>query len=487
MASYSVLIADDQPHNIKPLVERLFQNKAKADFTWRIAEGWSEFCKFLTHDFDAVLLDVNLDGWGKTLGEALEQIGGKCPVVLVSQFWEEPRTHENIAEALSKVKKLPFVGTLVLNDLGRDGWENHASSMCSQLILAITRYRQQGLLEVDDNKPIRILHLSDPQYGDPGEDNLAFLVEKEIPRFVIDDLALPIHFIVITGDITYSGHPDEYILAEEKLNDLVRAFLPNREDWRERILLVPGNHDVNLRLAAADRVKYSFSDATLSCINTSTTEKESHRSYALQPFRDFSWRLTGNPQWRDSDELCWINDSFHHLGLRFYLFNSAATINCNRPKTAEIPLQALDRIVSAVPEKRDLLGIVLSHHGPNIPKDTNIEPISNWPQVAKTIQNSPIRLFVHGHGHDRLADFCPLSDRIPRKPEGLLGREEVFRVMAPTTHLNHEKRRDGTHRGFNLITLSRINGRVEEIEVDSYILSGERPHRASGAPWRCRV
>ena len=489
MVGYNVLIVDDQVKTNELLYQRLFQNDDA--FTMYMAKDWTDFTK-QAKNVDAVVLDVNLEDWGKTLAEALEIIGGKCPVVLVSKYWAEQRTHQQIAEALAKAKRVPFVGTLVLNDLGCAGWESHVSSIRSQLRIAIARYSQQGLLKVEEDESIRILHLSDPQYGDPGGDNLAFLVEKEIPRFVLGELNLNIHFIVITGDITFSGQPKEFEEAEAKLKELIEAFLPNREDWQERLLLVPGNHDVNFRLAAADGVKYNFRDKKIVALIKKENGSQQHRPYALQPFRDFVWRLTGNPHSRDAEDLCWINDSFRHIGLRFYMLNSVSLIDCNQPNTSEIPTKVLEKQVGGLPLQDGLFGIALAHHGPRVndkeADEEMVESLSNWFQVGKLIQNSPIRLLVHGHGHQRFADIYPLVEgNKARKSEGLLTKSEVLRVMAPTTHLQKNKRPIGERRGFNLITLNRSHGSVEEIVVDSYELGEDRPHKAKGAPWTCRI
>ena len=219
----------------------------------------------MNNNFDAILLDVNLDDWGKTLVQALAEIKRSCPVVLVSAKWNELQTHQRISEALSEAKHVDFIGTLYLNFLGSDGSEHFAASMRSQLQLAIARFRHRGLLGLGDSDPIRILHLSDPQYADPGQDQLAFIAEREIPRFILGDLQVPVHFVAITGDITFSGSPAQFELAKKGIQKLLEAFLPSRDDWRERVLVVPGNHDVDLRVAAANHVRYDFGGKVLDC------------------------------------------------------------------------------------------------------------------------------------------------------------------------------------------------------------------------------
>ncbi len=489
MARYRVLVVDDEMTSNENLFKRLFQGDS--DFAWEPASTWDECNKDRLRAFDAILLDVNLDHWGKTLLDAFKIVEEKCPVVLVSQYWPETRTHRHISEALAGAKTVNLAGTLALNDLGRDGWEGHAASMLSQLRLVIARHRQQGALDLGESDPIRILHLSDPQYGDPSEDNLAFLVMKEISRYVLGDLRLKIHFIAITGDITYSGQPGEFVTAEEKLKSLVKEILPNREDWRERLLIVPGNHDVDLLLTSADEIQYKFGDLNPIVVTPGSTDI-SHRRYGLQAFRDFAWRLSGNPHWRDSNDLLWTNDSFRHLGVRFYMLNSAAVIDSRSPKNYEIPITALDNLVGNHSSDEGLFGMVLAHHGPIATGMNAREAIQNWPQVSKSIQNTPIRMFIHGHGHARLADVVSLTSEAKfRKVEGKLDHGEMLRVMAPSTHIKVENEdvnaKPVEPRGFNLITLNRSYGKVESVDVDSYELTDGSPHRAKDASWSVRV
>ena len=87
MAKYRVLAVDDEMSSNKKLFENLF--KGDPDFSMGLAETWSEYNKERLRAFDAILLDVNLDHWGKTLQDAFKIVEGERPVVLVSQYWEE--------------------------------------------------------------------------------------------------------------------------------------------------------------------------------------------------------------------------------------------------------------------------------------------------------------------------------------------------------------------------------------------------------------
>lgn len=170
------------------------------------------------------------------------------------------------------------------------------------------------------------------------------------------------------------------------------------------------------------------------------------------------------------------------------MLNSAADIDFRSPKKYQVPIPALDNLVGNHTSDERLFGIILAHHGP-IAADMHAgEAIQNWAQVSKSIQNTPVRMFIHGHGHARLADVIPLTnDAKHRKAEGVLDRGELLRIMAPTTHLNGTKRPIAERKGFNLITLKRNYGRVEEVEIDSYELSTDAPHRSKDGQWSVRL
>lgn len=487
MTSYRILVVDDQPGQTEMYFDNLFSGDEK--FSYVQSKKPSDFMSADLSGYDAILLDVNLDEWGIVLSEALSIIGDQCLVVLVSRFWDKEITHRRISEALAGAKSVKFIATLVLNNLGGADWESYAESMRGQLRLAIEKERRRAFLDMGEADPMRILHLSDPQYGDPNGDDWAAYVEDEIGNFVLRELDQEIHFIAITGDISFSGEPHQLLQAEKKLTSLFKHFFPNRTDWRERILLVPGNHDVNLRLAVADRaeIKIAGGKVISNCVKPNSPQESPLARFALSPFREFALRLTGDAHWRDADELCWINDSFRHLGLRLFLLNSASTIDCNRPQKAGFPFSALDDLGSVDITKDQPFGIAFSHHGPPEDTDTGVDVLSDWPKSSKFLKTRGVRLFIHGHGHARKVDRFNLVKKTTQECKGTLLAGEILRVMAPTTHLNNKKRPEDERRGINLITLYRSHGKVEKIEVDSYEFSEDGPVRAKNSPLSCRV
>ena len=99
------------------------------------------------------------------------------------------------------------------------------------------------------DQPIRLLHLSDLHFkagtawdADPLLRALCGFIEQEVADGLVPDL------VAITGDIAFAGLAKEYALARKGLDNLwpkLGGLAP------ERLLLVPGNHDV-------DRAKGGF-------------------------------------------------------------------------------------------------------------------------------------------------------------------------------------------------------------------------------------
>jgi len=59
-------------------------------------------------------------------------------------------------------------------------------------------------------------------------------------------------FILLTGDIAYSGKLEEYIIADELLNNLIKK-ISDYSKKKVNILLIPGNHDCNHDSASSVR------------------------------------------------------------------------------------------------------------------------------------------------------------------------------------------------------------------------------------------
>ncbi|WP_295432699.1 metallophosphoesterase [uncultured Thiodictyon sp.] len=97
--------------------------------------------------------------------------------------------------------------------------------------------------------PVRILHLSDLHFSTRSRwdsDPILCALARFIAADVTDNGLHP-DLVVITGDLAQSGKPKEYGLARQWLDDLWPRLTPDPAAPldRDRLLLVPGNHDVD--------------------------------------------------------------------------------------------------------------------------------------------------------------------------------------------------------------------------------------------------
>jgi hypothetical protein len=103
-------------------------------------------------------------------------------------------------------------------------------------------------------KPIRLLHLSDIHFStraawdaNPVLGHLSDFIAGEVADGLAPDL------VAITGDLAQAGAPDEYALARAWLGKVWPRLTRVRFEKlpRDRLLLVPGNHDVDRRRVTA--------------------------------------------------------------------------------------------------------------------------------------------------------------------------------------------------------------------------------------------
>ncbi|MBV5346694.1 metallophosphoesterase, partial [bacterium] len=113
--------------------------------------------------------------------------------------------------------------------------------------------------------PVRILHLSDLHFRadtawdrEPVLRHLAAAIGAEVAQGLAPDL------VAITGDLAHSGKAAEYALARRWLAEALWPTLSAKDAPplpRDRLLLVPGNHDVDRE--AVDEIAEAVQGALL--------------------------------------------------------------------------------------------------------------------------------------------------------------------------------------------------------------------------------
>lgn len=478
-----ILVVDDQlQHN--EIGFKAFLDIEEFDVTY--ATSKENFLSLDIRVFDVVLLDINTDKWNLLFSHSLEKIGDSAPIILTSSRMHQSSTLARIQESLAEEKDVRISSVLDINpflnnELTEQAYEN--LKKCYQTIINISANKKRNV-EIRGNDTIQIMHISDPQYGDPDTDDWVLFLEKEMGRFVREDLG-KIDFLVITGDIAYSGSTEEYELALERIRKLIVEITELPLDFaQERILLVPGNHDVDFRFANIQNQKIAFGSDKVEIKPTEALDKDVNSRLGMIPFRSFAFQLTNDENWLNKDELHWVNNSFIFYGIRFILFNSAEFINAESPTKPRVFSRSLEELaIDAHVDEREYFNIFISHHGPVDPDyPDQVQSINDdWNQLAPFLKEANIRMWLHGHGHARLTmpfPFKPITNdellemkndlRPSKKGKNPLGRDKFVRIMAPTTHLSGKARDPEERMGFNLIKLNRKDCEVKSIEVQHF-------------------
>jgi len=465
MMKYKLLVIDDEVSTRDSIYEDVLGASVFFDLTFvRNVDDLEK--KINSTNAEGYIVDVVLQNWHLDLKDVFDKIGDKGPIILVSNKWKEFNNIES-ANILNNTIDSPVIHFLAWSEFYDETSEKIAHpdvvkttniKICNEL----NKYHKRSNLKIRSDEPINILHLSDTQFGDKETDTGAFLLDSAIGNFLRKN-HIELHFLIITGDISFSGKPSEYKMALDWFKSFLDQLWPN-QDMRERLLLVPGNHDVNLNLCAADKYKYDFKSQKLVELGDEAKSKHDHRKFGLAPFMIFAYELTGDQNWLEyKNNLCWLSDRFLRLGLRFYHLNSVAEIDSEQPQKSSLPKSAMDRMTKQSriypDEGKQIFNILISHHGK---ASVGLNGYENWVEIKNFLEVNGSDLLIHGHGHEWKGYTLQEGESI----------YDMLNVMAPSTHAGGKIRPANERRGFNLIELKRRNHEVTDVHAQPYEMRG---------------
>ncbi|OQB22308.1 MAG: Calcineurin-like phosphoesterase [Euryarchaeota archaeon ADurb.Bin190] len=262
----------------------------------------------------------------------------------------------------------------------------------------------------------RILHLSDLHFGPHCIEKPENAISRQFFRlkFVLEKDSIFPDFVVITGDLSWSGHPNEYTIAEIFLEELASWLAKIRKlskrAARRRILILPGNHDAAWSLTNG--------------LKPEDTGEWVH--YALSPFANFVNKFhRGEIIW-DLEHPC-QKRCFKQPSIAFILISTSHFVTKENPK-GEFGNNVQDLVVELLEKtdvKRALFRICLFHH--------NLRSFHNEGITIKDGESALLRfalckpapdLILHGHVHQGETDvFQPRKglNKIPYSAVGSFG------------------------------------------------------------------
>jgi formylglycine-generating enzyme required for sulfatase activity/predicted MPP superfamily phosphohydrolase/energy-coupling factor transporter ATP-binding protein EcfA2 len=237
---------------------------------------------------------------------------------------------------------------------------------------------------------INILHLSDIHFRKKkGEDNSTFrrVVQRKTVSKIEEHLKKhePPDFVVVTGDIAFSGKELEFEEAEEFFEKL-KGKLPEKTVF----LMVPGNHDVDRDrvsnfLSMHRLVKEGKADAFLD----SKEDSLNFINVKFDTFKSFLRKL--NPLLlKKTNDYFWVQD-FPEMGVSFLGLNSCWACESDDDRF-NIAL-GYPQVIEALERSEGANRILLTHHPPfNWLKDLE------YGKCRVELFNN-CRLWLHGHTH----------------------------------------------------------------------------------------
>lgn len=171
----------------------------------------------------------------------------------------------------------------------------------------------------------RILHLSDLHIQDKTSWSTAPILSDAIRLIIEQANSENVDVVAFTGDIAYSGKPEQYRLAQEWLAQLCLEPSGLNLD-RKAVLFVPGNHDVDRALisppatAIEDALAKSSHQSDIAS-HYGDSESRDILMRRLRAYSTFAAEFGGS---QDFGSLCWSRVFEHHGRLiRFEGLNSA--------------------------------------------------------------------------------------------------------------------------------------------------------------------
>ena len=247
---------------------------------------------------------------------------------------------------------------------------------------------------------MHILHLSDLHFGTLDQANNW---SNQLAADLTNDLSIPhLDALILSGDIANYSTEEEYQAAQQFLHNLRQDFPLNPE----QIILVPGNHDLNWKLAKKaykliDRDDYDgklidghYIEESASVIRV---RDETEYKQRFAHFSSFYETIKQKPYPLDYDQQYTL-DHLKEQNLLILGLNSAWQLDHHYKTRASINTNALSNALTQIrrnPDYKNSLKIAVWHH----PLDSTGEDRITDQGFLEQLAVNGFRLFLHGHIH----------------------------------------------------------------------------------------
>lgn len=457
--AYKILVIDDEVQSRRSQY-KLLQSDSALNFEFLESSELLSSIQDI-RDLDGYLIDLNLEKWGLSSAEVVQKyiapLSRRKPIFLLSAYLHLNDTTRAM-QAVREANSGEYADVFVWRDLADDSTGavkpgGELENVRQRMLRRLGDWYRRSDVHFSDGD-LRVLHLSDPQFGDPhlnggltfNEHLISEALTEKFAQSRRPDASL-VDIVVISGDITLSGQKSEFDQAKIWIETgLLRSLWPTMspEEARERLLIVPGNHDANLRALACQSLEYNFKwskDPSLPMMVKARTDEPSYKRLLFQNYIDFLRSIDSEAakQVKDDTAVYWTADRFAHAGFQFLMLNTAGGITCEHPSMAtvfESELRSLGEAPPDAPNSSDLVRICIGHH-PIKTSNPKEVALNNGAALLPLFAGKRVVAYLHGHSHEYGAD------------EVVQGK--TLAVMSSTSNVDVVNGRQG----FNLVTVKR--------------------------------
>jgi len=482
---YSLLVIDDQFNDRREDYKRMLEPEFDLDFITNEHNIETD----IKHAYDGYILDLVLrPDWCISSEIILKEYMARInvPVFLLSGRWKTDVVIGFLREMA--IGKPQVVGLLDWNDFISDKPYSRPDVVSSIKVSLDKWYRREGQ-PPGNREEITILHVSDTQIGDPNYSFVSQGIEEHIAE-TLGSTSKGADLVILSGDVAYSGSPQEYLKAKDWCKKLIKDSLVDGFDgcYEDRLLLVPGNHDVDLCVLGSDSVEYDFGalnkdEYPVKVVDKRdldqrrdngelNTETYPRAEMGLNSFGNFA-RLVSTHSRIESLEGTYV-EKFLNWDIDLVLVSTVGLTSILDTQVVGTRQSVLDRISSQARRmngKEKPYRILVTHHPP--PEILHADPNETarwnpeaWDAFRGWIGRLEPDLWLAGHTH--MGEATTLGPRLMKSGLPCL--------VAPTLTLKQQVRAEDALRGFAILKLIRTGDRVSEAKVEWYDLKGsEKP------------
>jgi predicted MPP superfamily phosphohydrolase len=261
-------------------------------------------------------------------------------------------------------------------------------------------YKTHAINEPEDVlQTVEILHISDLHFR---KQSNVDLIANELIHDLKNTLYIgALKYIVVTGDITQTAEEDEY-------NNAFKFFRKLRETFQlpqERLLICPGNHDVNW--AQGNKAYDEAKEKELKRAKVCEANLDSYWK-RFKNFSDYTEQATGSRYPLDPNKQAIIHE-FPEDQLLFLSLNSSWKIDRFHKGRTDINSAALDKALDDIENGsyKNWIKIALLHHPVCLPISSDKNYTSHgW---FERLTGKGFKLILTGHVHESTMLSAPPS------------------------------------------------------------------------------